>query len=35
MDEEQAQLIDEDGKYVIEKETEKLQENYDDLIKQI
>lgn len=35
MDEEQAQLLDEDGQYHIEKETQKLQENYDDLIKQI
>jgi hypothetical protein len=35
MDEEQAQLVDEAGKYIIESETEKLQENYADLIKQI
>lgn len=35
MDEEQRQLVDENGQYIIEKETEKLQENYDDLIKQI
>lgn len=32
MEEEQAQLVDENGVYIIEKETEKLQENYDDLI---
>jgi len=35
MTEEQQQLVDEEGNYIIEKETEKLQENYDDLIKQI
>ena len=35
MDEEQAQLVDENGKYIIEKETIKLEENYNDLIKQI
>lgn len=35
MDEEQAQLVDEDGQYIIEKETQKLEENYNDLIKQI
>lgn len=35
MEEEQAQLVDEEGNYIIEKETQKLQENYDDLIKQI
>lgn len=35
MEEEQQQLVDEEGNYIIEKETEKLQENYDDLIKQI
>ena len=35
MDEEQAQLLDEDGSYHIEKETQKLQENYDDLLTQI
>lgn len=35
MEEEQAQLVDENGVYIIEKETQKLQENYDDLIKQI
>lgn len=35
MDEEQAQLIDEDGTYLIEKESQKLEENYADLISQI
>lgn len=35
MEEEQQQLVDDEGNYIIEKETEKLQENYDDLIKQI
>ena len=35
MDDEQAQLIDEDGTYLIEKESQKLEENYADLISQI
>lgn len=35
MDEEQTQLVDENGQYIIEKETLKLEENYADLIKQI
>lgn len=36
MDEEQAQLVDaETGEYLIEKESQKLEENYNDLIAQI
>ena len=36
MDEEQAQLIDaETGEYLIEKESQKLDDNYNDLITQI
>ena len=35
MDEEQTQLLDENGNYIIEQETKKLLENYEDLTKQI
>ena len=35
MDDEQAQLVDEEGVYLIEKESQKLEENYADLISQI
>ena len=36
MDEEQAQLVDaETGEYLIEKESQKLEDNYNDLMTQI